>query len=121
MNGQKCHFSRTDPFKILKFKAELLSIVAILLAGMLEAQTNEFTWTTNADNTLTLTHCSNPGVNVSIPASINGLTVTVIGYALFAGYTKITNVAIPDTITSIGKYTFLMLVLTFPLSKFHQA
>jgi hypothetical protein len=68
----------------------------------------EFTYTTNDDNTLTLTRYIWPGDDVTIPEMINGYTVTGIGYGTFFGNGVITNVTIPENITSIGIQAFCL-------------
>ncbi len=41
-----------------------------------------------------------------IPAEIEGLPVTSIGYNAFSGCTNLTNVTIPNSVTSIDRYAF---------------
>jgi hypothetical protein len=64
-----------------------------------------YSWTTNADNTLTITGYSGPGGVVTIPGTINGLTVTSIGTNAFQ-YSSLTSVTIPNSVTSIGDAAF---------------
>ena len=46
-------------------------------------------------------------VDVIIPAMINGINVSSIGYAAFRDCSSLTSVTIPDSIQSIGKSAFL--------------
>jgi len=66
----------------------------------------QYTWSTNADNTLTIIGYTGPGGAVTIPSSINYLLVTTIGSA-FAGCTNLTSVTIPGSVTSIGDFAFM--------------
>src|ERR1022692_1636579 len=87
----------------------LFGILAFTLA-MLEGVHAQFAYTTNADNTLTITGYSGPSGVVSIPSNINEMTVTSIGTkAFFQTYIPlyvITGVTIPSTVKSIGDFAF---------------
>ena len=80
----------------------LLAVVVLALPAAVEAQ---FTYITNADNTITITGYTGSGGDVAIPATINGLPVTDIGDEAFYG-TVLTNVTIPDSVTNIGDDAF---------------
>jgi hypothetical protein len=80
----------------------LLSL--LVLPAMVQAQ---FTYTTNADGSLNITGDTNIPINgvVMIPSTITDLPVTSIGdWAFYA--TSLTNVLIPDSVTSIGDGAF---------------
>ncbi len=67
---------------------------------------DQYTYTTNADNTLTLTRYT--GVwepEEDIPSSINGLLVTIIGGGTFCGF-SIPIIVIPDSVTGIESGAF---------------
>ncbi len=69
--------------------------------------TNAFTFTTNSGAiTITGYNTTNGGLNVVIPASINGYPVTTIGVGAFQNLTTITNVTIPNSVTNIGIVAF---------------
>ncbi|MFZ0829484.1 MAG: leucine-rich repeat protein [Verrucomicrobiia bacterium] len=63
-----------------------------------------FSYTTN-NGAITITLYSCSGSTVNIPSTINGLPVTVIG-AAFENNNNVTNVTIPDSVTSIGNHAF---------------
>jgi hypothetical protein len=69
-------------------------------------QADDFTVTTNLDNTITITKYTGPGGDVVIPPAINGLPVTVIGDSAFEDVTTMTGVTIPDSVTNIEYYAF---------------
>jgi BspA type Leucine rich repeat region (6 copies) len=66
----------------------------------------EFVWTTNADNTISITNYTGPGGAVTIPSYINGLAVTSIGAKAFASCISLTSVTIPNGVTDIGFAAF---------------
>ena len=79
-----------------------LLFVALLVALPVVTQA-QFTYTTNADNTITITGYTGSGGDVTIPATVTGLPVTTIGAETFAGAPlTLTSVTIPDSVTSIG-------------------
>ena len=65
----------------------------------------QFNYTTNADNTITITGYYGP-VAVTIPSTITGLPVTTIGERAFAEYYSLTSVTIPDSVIVIGDEAF---------------
>ena len=77
-----------------------------LLALPAVVKGQDYTYTTNADNTITITGYTGPGGDVIIPETINGLLVTCIGDDAFEHCTSLASVTIPDSVTSIGDYVF---------------
>jgi len=88
-----------------KKKTVLALIATLLLAapGVVQAQ---FSCSTNADGTLTITQYTGANKVVAIPTNINGLTVSVIGYPGFYQNASVTAVAIPSTINNIAGSAF---------------
>jgi hypothetical protein len=80
-----------------------LPVWLLALTPSLEAQ---FSYTTNTDNTITITGYTGSFGDVTVPSVINGLPVTDIGDSAFAYYTNLTNVTIPDSVTGIGENAF---------------
>ncbi len=66
---------------------------------------DQYTCSTNADNTLTIIGYTGPGGAVTIPSSINCLPVTTIGCA-FTACANLTSVTIPGSVASIGDFAF---------------
>jgi hypothetical protein len=77
-------------------------LFVLVLTLPVEAQ---FGYVTN-NGTITITYYFGSGGAVTIPSSINGLPVTVIGTNAFLGDTQLTNVGIPETVTNIGYQAF---------------
>ena len=65
-----------------------------------------YTYSLDENNNATITGYNNASSIVSIPKTIDGYTVTKIGYGAFKGKTGITVVTIPDTVTEIGDDAF---------------
>jgi hypothetical protein len=84
--------------------------IILVFAGWLflaaPAAQAQFRYTTNADETITITGYSGPVGAVNIPTNLNGLTVTSIGADAFASNNSLTSVAIPGSVTSIGANAF---------------
>ena len=68
------------------------------------AQSGDFTYTATA-TAVTITGYTGSGGAVTIPSSISGLPVTIIGTAFPNKYT-ITSVTIPDSVTKIENQAF---------------
>jgi len=71
----------------------------------------QFTFATNADNTLTVIRYSGGGA-VIVPTNVNGSIVTSIGDGAFFDCFNVDSVTIPDTVTNIGETAFRFSGLT---------
>lgn len=81
----------------------LLTLGLLLLPAVGQAQ---FSFTTNADNTITITgYTGSDGTGV-IPDTTNGYPVTAIADYAFWGNTSMTNLTIPSSVTNIGMFEF---------------
>jgi len=60
----------------------------------------------NSNSTITITGYSGPGGAVTIPGTIDGLSVTAIGNYVFLNLTNLTSVSLPESLTSIGESAF---------------
>src|SRR5580658_7209067 len=81
-------------------------LIATLLMLPLAAQA-QFTYTTNDDGTLTVSGFDGNTLGViSIPATFNGRQVTVIGTNLFNETALITQVNVPEGVTTIDDFAF---------------
>ncbi len=66
----------------------------------------DFSFTENADGTLTLTSYKGKSEQVDIPGATSTKTVTVIGSGAFEGKNKLTSVTIPESVVEIGPNAF---------------
>jgi hypothetical protein len=65
-----------------------------------------YTYITNIDNTITITGCTGAGGDVTIPDTIDGLSVTGIGAGAFQHNSSLTNITIPASVISLGSLAF---------------
>ena len=80
--------------------------MSLLLLAAPAAVQAQFTWVTNAGNSVTITGYTGSGGAVAIPPTITGLPVTSIAYPAFVFCGRLTSVTIPNNVTSIGDYAF---------------
>ncbi len=66
----------------------------------------DFVYTAYADGTAEITGTLERKINVRIPESLDGLTVTAIGYRAFFGRADMESVRFPKTLLSIGSEAF---------------
>jgi hypothetical protein len=78
----------------------------LLLALPPTVQAQDYTCTTNKDNTITINKYTGAGGAVTIPGAINGLPVISIGQQAFDNCAKLTSVTLPGSVTSIDKLAF---------------
>src|SRR5665213_1355495 len=94
-------------------RVKMLALIGLSMWGVPALVQAQYNYTVNASNTTTITITGYSGVasTLNIPASIDGLTVTMIGANAFAefeaGPWNLTSVTIPDTVTSVGEEAFL--------------
>ena len=67
---------------------------------------DQFSYEKLEDGTICITKYTGKKMTLSIPAKINGLTVSEIGDYVFSENRTVQSVEIPDTVTSLGNYTF---------------
>ena len=92
----------------MKIFAALFASIAITLLSQGSSQAEDFGYTTN-NGTVTITQYQGPGGAVVIPSSINQLPVVALGNFVFAfvgSGLKVTNIALPSTLTVIGEGGF---------------
>lgn len=89
----------------MKFGVTLVLIAGILLtfAGVLA---QDFSYTTNIDNTVTIAGYAGSGGAVVIPSEIDGLQVIRIDRWAFSFCSNLTEIIISDTVRSIGDKAF---------------
>lgn len=81
-------------------------VAGLLMALAAAALADDYTCTTNLDNTITITGYTGPGGNVVIPAETNGRSITVIGEYAFENCSSLTGVTISSNVTVIGEGAF---------------
>jgi hypothetical protein len=93
---------------IITFKMKTIKHVSLmlLLLGLPAAVQAQFTFTTNADDTITITGYTGSGGVVVIPDTTNGYPVTGIGDNAFESDDRLTNITLPYGLTSIGIWSF---------------
>jgi hypothetical protein len=92
----------------MNMKRKWINLLILLLLLAPAAVQAQFSFVTNADNTLSLSGYSGPGGNITIPSTNDsGLPVTIIGNGsdIFFG-TNITSITIPASVTSISFEVF---------------
>ncbi len=95
-----------------EMKNLLCNLVLIMAAAALAATSasaavsGDYEYTDNGDGTCTITDYTGSGGTVSIPASLDGLTVITIGDYAFRYCYSLTDVTIPDSVTAIGDGAF---------------
>ena len=80
-------------------------LLLFLLAIVSTAAQAQFGYTISGTN-LIITNYTGIGGNVTIPTTIDGVPVTIIGNYAFMGNTNLTSVTIPANITIIGSGAF---------------
>lgn len=67
---------------------------------------DEFTFSTNADNTITLTAYNGQGGSVIVPSRVGELPVVEIGPSAFWRCSEVTGIEIPDGMLRVGEWAF---------------
>lgn len=70
----------------------------------------QYTYTVNEDDTITITGYTGTDAVLILPETIDGKSISAIGARAFYKHTELTGVAMPDTVTSIGEYAFMRAV-----------
>ena len=83
----------------------LTGMVLFTLSQALPTQAQDYGYST-IGRTVTITSYKGPGSSVTIPTTIEGLTVTGIGTNAFYGCSRVSSVAIPNGVTWIGPFAF---------------
>ncbi len=89
-------------FLIRECVAKLLMGFVLAMPVAVRAQ---YTYTTN-NGAITITSFTCSAGPVTIPSAIKGFPVIAIGIGAFGGCTSLTSVTIPNSVTSIGNFSF---------------
>ena len=82
-------------------------LVAGLLLWAAPGRADNFSFSTNADNTITLTAYNGEGGNVIVPSRVNELPVVEIGPSAFMGCRTVTDIDLPGSMLRIGRNAFM--------------
>jgi hypothetical protein len=92
--------------KTLKSFKLAVAFMALVCFGVVQTVRAQYSYGDNGDGTCTITGYSGPEGVLTIPSTINGLTVISIADNAFQG-DSVTNVTVPDSVTSIGVQAFI--------------
>ncbi len=95
-----------NPLHRLFIHRVAMSVAVLLLLAAPALVQAQFTYTTNADGTLTITGYTGTGGNITFPTNINGMTVSGLGEDVLFLNSPVTSVTIPGTITNFAQFTF---------------
>ena len=87
-------------------KSLLKYFLLIVLLRLSSTALAQFSLTTNSDGTIGISSYNGADGVVIIPNTINGKEVTAIGTGAFASDGSLTNIAIPDSVNTIGINSF---------------
>src|SRR4051812_33504705 len=93
-------------------KSQRLLILTWFLLVMPAALQAQLSYLITTNLTVTITGYTGPGGAVIIPSMTNGLPVTAIGDNAFLYHNSVTDVTIPESVTSIGASAFSLTGLT---------
>jgi hypothetical protein len=95
----------------MKAKRNLIQFcLLVTLLALPDALQAQLFYTNNGNGTCTITHYIGTVGPLTIPSTINNLTVTIIGNSAFNTYqgnTSPTSVTFPNSVTNIGDYAFI--------------
>lgn len=94
--------------KVLSLVLALSMLSALVLVPLPTSAvtSGNYTYTVNEDGTATITEYIGNDAEITVPAEIDGHTVTVIGNRAFWENKVIKKVILPDTVETIGPYAF---------------
>jgi len=103
-SGKKMWFSFLRNESVRKWcSVALLNVFAMAVSA---AQSGDFTYATNINNAVSITGYTGSGGDVTIPGTLDGKTVTVIGDRAFQDCDTLTGVTLPDSVTNIEEDAF---------------
>lgn len=98
---------RTNRNRLLSLLLSLTLLLSLCPAAFAaDASAQDFAYTVNPDGTLTLTGYTGSESSLTLPAQLDGKTVTAIGSSCFAGLLCLKKVHIPEGVETICDYAF---------------
>lgn len=92
---------KEKPFDLNEYKKELVSV------GETTYTSGGFSYILSEENTaIIMGYSDNSITNLTVPAYLDGYTVTHIGDYAFSKYSQLKNINLPDTVTTIGRRSF---------------
>ncbi len=83
-----------------------MNVISIMSVGAVDLSFEDFTYTLNENNEATIVGYTGEDITISVPATIDGNKVVAIGKKAFNYNTEISNIILPNTITSIDSEAF---------------
>ena len=103
-------------FNIAPLTANAADSGELAKTGFTDPAYPDFKYIVNGDDTAEITGYTGAGGNITIPSTLGGYKVTIIGDSAFKLYRdklgELTSVTIPNSVTSIGMYAFAYSGLT---------
>ena len=96
---------QTKNFTVTVEEDTVTATSEIVIFNLVESPVTDFTWTTSDGEATVVSYIGN-SLNVIVPSTYMGLSVTTIGDAAFYGCSDLTSVVIPNSVTTIGSYAF---------------
>jgi hypothetical protein len=105
-------FSGDDPATIYYlpdttgWSSPFAGVITVLWTAPLPPMALTYTYTTNSDNTITITRCTGAAGDVTVPDTMNGLTVSRIANGAFQQNRSLTSITIPADVVNLGSSAF---------------
>ena len=92
--------------RLIALMLAAVMIVLMLPTPALAATSGIYEYTDNGDGTCTIIEYTGSATSISIPETLDGLTVTIIGESAFDYSYSMVSIIIPNSVTTIGDHAF---------------